>query len=111
VLRITTTTDKESPELRLEGRIGGPWVDELRNAWSKVAERASAVTVDMRGVSYVDHRGAELLLEMEREGASIVNRSHFIRQLTQRDGDGKATTPKKTKRSKKEREHASTVRS
>ena len=113
VLRITTTTEKGAPVLKLEGRIGGPWVDELGQAWSAALGHggAKAVMVDMRAVSYVDHRGAELLLRMEGEGTSIVNCSHFIRQLVRADGDGHETVRRNPKRAKKESNHASTLRS
>ena len=93
MLRITALTDTGSPELKLEGRIGGPWVDELRDSWSTVAKRENArpVRVDMQGVSYVDHRGADLLLEMESSGASLVHCSDFIRypMRTRMDTAGK----------------------
>jgi ABC-type transporter Mla MlaB component len=103
VLRITTT-EEDSPTLKLEGKIGGPWVDELRRTWIAVGERsgAEAVNVDMRGVSYVDRRGADLLLEMEAEGVSIVNCSHFLRQLVHSDADSKKAARRISKRTKKE---------
>jgi hypothetical protein len=56
----------------------------------------------MSSVSYVDRRGADLLLEMEGEGASLVHCSDFIRQLVHADGDGKETARKISKRTKKE---------
>lgn len=99
VLRITATAEKGSAMLKLEGRIGGPWVDELRQSWSTAVKRsdANSVKVEMRGVSYVDRRGASLLSEMESEGASLVNCSDFIRQLIDVNGDGKGTTRRKSK--------------
>ena len=103
MLRITATTEKGAPALKLEGRVGGPWVDELRDSWSTLAksEDADSVKIDMRGVSYVDHRGADLLVEMENEGASFVHCSDFIRQLMQAGGHG-ATARKLSKRTTKE---------
>jgi anti-anti-sigma regulatory factor len=104
VLRITTTTEKGAPVLKLEGKIGGPWVDELAQSWSVVVGHggAKAVKVDMRGVSYVDRRGADLLLEMESKGASIVNCSHFLRQLVDSGVVDKQKAPTKTTQTKKE---------
>ena len=112
MLRITTTTESGSQTLKLEGRIGGPWVDELRETWSAVAELSGpkSVSIDMRGVSYVDRRGAEFLLQMEGEGASLLRCSDFIRQLLQANSESKEAARRSTKRTKKESEHASTLR-
>ena len=114
MLRITTTTDKGSPMLKLEGRVGGPWVDELRRSWSVAAERngAKSVKVDMRGVSYVDRRGADLLMQMEGEGTHLAQCSDFIRELLRGSGSGERNARrKKDKASEKENENASTLRS
>lgn len=89
MLRITPKTDNGSPTLKLEGRIGGPWVDELRESWSAVAKTKKSVKVDMRGVSYVDRAGAELLLEMEDAGVSLMHCSDFIQQQVHADRGSK----------------------
>lgn len=112
VLRITTITAKGAPVLKLEGKLGGPWVDELQDCWKAVAAgtHRNAIKIDMRGVSYVDHRGRNLLLLMESEGAALAECSDFIRQLLHA-GDGHMRFARKiTKKTKKENEHASTVR-
>jgi hypothetical protein len=112
VLRVTTITAKGAPVLKLEGKLGGPWVDELQNCWTEFAAGAnrSAIKIDMRGVSYVDHRGRNLLLRMEREGAALAECSDFIQQLLHA-GDGHTRIARRiTKKTKKENEHASTVR-
>ena len=33
MLRITTETERFESTLRLEGRLAGPWVDELARTW------------------------------------------------------------------------------
>ena len=112
VLRITTITAKGSPVLKLEGKLGGPWVDELENCWKDVEAGAhrEAIKIDMQGVSYVDFRGRNLLLRLVREGAALSECSDFIRQmLDANDGHQKAAR-RITKKTKRENEHASTVR-
>jgi hypothetical protein len=114
VLRITTTTGKGSAALKLEGKIAGPWVEELRQSWKAVVSggrNGQSVKVDMRGVSYVDRLGADLLGEMEAAGGSLVHCSDFIRQLLQANGDSKKTTRRNIERAKEEKKNASTVRS
>ena len=113
MLRITTITAKGSQVLKLEGKLSGPWVDELQSCWKEaVAEvtHRKPIKIDMRGVSYVDHRGRNLLLRMEREGAALAECSDFIRQLLHASDAHQKTARKTTKKTKKENEHASTVR-
>jgi ABC-type transporter Mla MlaB component len=113
VLRVTTITGKDSRVLKLEGKLSGPWVDELQNCWKEaVAEgpRRSAVKIDMRGVSYVDHSGRSLLLHMEREGAALTECSDFIRQILDAKDGHQKTARRITKKTKKENEHASALR-
>src|ERR1700694_1436647 len=85
VLRVTSLEMNGSSVLKLEGKVSGPWVDELQHCWSGVAQQkertAVKVKVDLRGVSYLDNRGRDLLLHMEREGAALVEGSDFVRQL------------------------------
>ena len=120
MLRVTQIEVNGSPVLKLEGKLGGPWVDELQHCWdaSAAGTHHNAIVVDLRGVSYVDHRGRNLLLRMEREGACLVECSDFIRQLLQAKDAGQKTaqsithktTNRTTKRTKKENHHASTLR-
>jgi anti-anti-sigma regulatory factor len=113
VLRITTITAKDSQVLKLEGKLSGPWVDELQSCWKEaVAEVAhrKPIQIDMRGVSYLDPRGRKLLQRMEHEGAALTECSNFIRRLLHASGADDKTARQTTKKTKKENEHASTVR-
>jgi hypothetical protein len=112
VLRVTTIAAKGSEVLKLEGKLGGPWVDELQECWKAVAGRKhpNPIKIDLRGVSYMDHRGRNLLLRMQREGASLAEYSDFIQQLLQATDTRKKTARKVTKKTKEESEHASTIR-
>jgi hypothetical protein len=66
--------------LKLEGRVMGPWVEELRKAWLTSAEMAAGepVSIDLRAVSFADGRGQDLLQRMRREGASLNGCSSFL---------------------------------
>ncbi len=106
-------TAKGSAVLKLEGKLSGPWVDELQNCWKEaVAEgpHRKAIKIDMRGVSYVDPAGQNLLRLMEREGASLVECSDFIRQVLDAKDSQQKTARRTTKKTKKEHEHAITLR-
>jgi len=74
MLKITTLTHAESTILRLEGRLGGPWVRELEQCWdSTVATTTNRlVSVDLSAVTYVDSEGKDLLKKIHQQGATLV---------------------------------------
>ncbi len=74
MLKITTLTDTQSITLRLEGRLAGPWVEELERCWASTvsAKTRSPLSVDLSAVTYVDAEGKELLKKMHHEGAKLV---------------------------------------
>jgi hypothetical protein len=75
MLKITVENEKEKPALRLEGRVAGPWVSELRRAWALLptSPAEAPVAVDLCGVTYVDQPGRALLAEMYKS-----RRARFI---------------------------------
>ncbi len=73
MLKITTLTHAESTVLRLEGRLGGPWVRELELCWdSTVATTDHPLSVDLSAVTYVDPEGKDLLKKLHQQGAILV---------------------------------------
>ena len=69
--------------LKLEGSITGPWVDELRKAWLTSTKMAGGqpMSIDLGAVSFVDARGRDLLLRMQREGVALKGASSFLRHV------------------------------
>ena len=74
MLKITTLTKAESIVLRLEGRLGGPWVQELERCWDSVVGSTTnhLLTVDLSAVTYVDSDGKDLLKKIHKQGAKLV---------------------------------------
>jgi ABC-type transporter Mla MlaB component len=92
--------NEEGATLTLEGKLSGPWVDEVQKCWTGYVTRVSRVPiqVNLREVSYVDGRGRALLIRMEREGAALIEASDFIRHLLREniaDEGHFSTTPRK----------------
>lgn len=58
----------------------GPWVNELRGAWIRVANLCGrhSVRVDLTGVSFVDANGRDLLLQIQKSGGDLVGASGFL---------------------------------
>jgi len=73
MLRITLEKNTRSTILRLEGRLTGPWVEELERVWqSTVADPADgAICVDLTDVTFVGEAGKKVLEQMYGRGAKL----------------------------------------
>jgi hypothetical protein len=68
-LKITVQNGSNATTLRLEGRVVGPWVNELDRTWRGLAPSLGSkkLSVDLRGVTYVDQAGRDLLADIHNE--------------------------------------------
>jgi hypothetical protein len=73
MLRITTYDGPESVTFKVEGRLVGPWVDELERCWQSAlaGSLCLVVHVDLAAVTYIDAGGKELLKRMHRQGVGL----------------------------------------
>lgn len=73
MLRISVDQDQVSACFLLEGRLVGPWVDEVRRVWQQTAEGPGhlQLVVDLQGVTAMDTRGQRLLEELLQHGAAL----------------------------------------
>lgn len=72
MLRITIDSKNTGTTLTLEGRLAGPWVEELERCWREVADtQQSPVAVDLSGVTFIDLEGKALLTQMWQRGAKL----------------------------------------
>src|ERR1044071_1890544 len=84
---LKITLDDSSAELcfRLEGRLSGPWVQELRQCWrtgaSTTAGRRTAV--DLREVDFIDAEGQTLLCEMYGANVELRANTPLIRSVVE----------------------------
>ena len=76
MLRITAEQRDATWVLKLEGRLQGEWIRELRRSWRRVRDAAAAapIRVELADVQFVDTAGKVLLAEMHREGVEIIAR-------------------------------------
>jgi ABC-type transporter Mla MlaB component len=83
MLKITLHDSAAEFRFRLEGKLSGPWVDELRQCW----ETASSTTggrrtlIDLRDVDFVDAPGEELLCDMLRRGVEFQAATPFMQSI------------------------------
>jgi len=76
MLRITAEQRDATCVLKLEGRLQGEWVGELRRSWQRIrdASHAAPIRVELADVQFMDVAGKVLLSEMYREGVEIAAR-------------------------------------
>jgi hypothetical protein len=72
MLKITRQDDASETLLELEGKLAGPWVEELKECWRNAAVRTRPVRILLCAVTFIDEQGKGLLTEMYRDGAELV---------------------------------------
>lgn len=82
MLRITCTNESNSPTLKLEGKLAGAWVDEVKKAWRSIQQPAGgqALIVDLNEVTFMDRSGEELLKQMHAAGVVLSSQGLYIRR-------------------------------
>jgi ABC-type transporter Mla MlaB component len=82
MLMITRIESGDSTwTLKLEGKIQGPWVGELRNACDEAQTAPGCIRLDLAAVTFVDAAGVRLLDDLIRQGMTIAGCSGFVAEL------------------------------
>ncbi len=83
MLKITLLDSSAELRLRLEGKLSGPWVTELRQCWLTASSTTAGreTVVDLRDVDFVDAEGQQLLAEMHGRHVELVAASPLIRSM------------------------------
>ncbi len=71
MLKITTRREAGGLVFQLEGKLAGPWVQELEHCWRSAPDTRQSC-VDLSSVTFIDADGKALLGQMHREGAELV---------------------------------------
>jgi outer membrane protein TolC len=72
MLRITVLEDGQQRHIEVAGKIGGPWVAELENAWRAAQAPGREIEIDLKDATSVDEAGRELLERMHRAGVRLI---------------------------------------
>lgn len=80
MLRITRVDATDGAFVRLEGRLVGPWVSELRSFIVAHADAAKR-RLDIAGLEFLDSGGAALLIELRAAGTEIVSARPYVADL------------------------------
>jgi anti-anti-sigma regulatory factor len=79
-MKITVVeSSSEEVRLRVEGRLAGRWVEELRRTCELQAlSEGIRLTLDLADVSFADAAGMELLKELRIRLVTLLSPSSFV---------------------------------
>jgi anti-anti-sigma regulatory factor len=80
MLRITINDQPPTTSFVLEGKLVGPWVQELEKCWASAsaAAPARAMLVNLAAVTFIDSDGRALLARMRRRGVRLLSHGVLI---------------------------------
>jgi len=67
-------------QFQLEGRLIGPWVEELRRLSDQALSQQKTVSLDLQKVWFVDLQGVDLLRDLAKKRVTQINCSPFVSQ-------------------------------
>ncbi len=81
MLKITVSGQDSSRRIiKLEGKLLHDWIGEVRGFFLGV-DKVSFPGLDLSGLTFADREGAELLLQLLRQGVRIESCSPFVAEL------------------------------
>jgi len=84
MLRITAIESKGGVILRLEGKLIGPWVNELKSYCRNVREKGRLLSLELTEVSFADRTGLALLRGLRESGVELASCPPFISEELKR---------------------------
>jgi anti-anti-sigma regulatory factor len=81
MLKVTTEDAEQTVTLKLEGKLAGPWVQEVTRVWVDTALSPRGYVVDLTSVTFVDTTGRALLATMSRRGATFIASDCLMRTI------------------------------
>src|SRR5215472_15554563 len=94
MLRITVRDQEKKGRIQAAGKIAGPWVAELENAWRSVQAPGREIEIDLKDVTCVDDAGRQLLARMHQAGARLVASGVMMRALVEEIAESGSTVNK-----------------
>ena len=85
MLKINTHRSDDSTRITLEGRLVGPWIEELERCWREAEQTAAGrrLIVDLTGVTFVEQEGKALLTRIYQAGAELIASGCCMRSIVE----------------------------
>lgn len=85
MLKITMHDSAQELRFRLEGKLAGPWVEELRQCWhtAESTTQGRRTVADLQDVDFIDDQGQSLLAEMHLKGVRLEAVTPLIQSVVQ----------------------------
>jgi hypothetical protein len=91
MLRLRTQSTPGETLLIVEGRLTGPWVNELARCWVRLRDEqhAAPIRVDLEGVTFVSAAGKALLHRLHEDGAVLTARACMTSAIIEEIANGR----------------------
>ena len=81
MLKISVISDSDlAVRFHLEGKLIGPWVEELQRLSAEALSQEKTVSLDLEKLWFADSRGVTLLRDLAQKHVSQINCSQFVSQ-------------------------------
>jgi ABC-type transporter Mla MlaB component len=74
--------------LKLEGRVVGPWVSELRQVCETLLTEGRALKLDLADVTFADADGVAVLTGFRAQGVTLKHCSPFVDEQLRSSSNG-----------------------
>jgi anti-anti-sigma regulatory factor len=82
MLRLTRIAGTHPTQtIQLEGKLLGPWVDEVRQECAAGMDPSSRISLDLSALTFVDAAGEGLLRDLIGRGLAVVACSGYVAEL------------------------------
>ncbi|MGP0062819.1 MAG: hypothetical protein ACLQGP_04350 [Isosphaeraceae bacterium] len=81
IARVEGRKGDSSATLKLDGKLLGPWVEELGRACESLEVPPGRLCLDLAAVTFIDPAGLALLGDLIRRGTTIIECSGFVQEL------------------------------
>ena len=85
-MKITIQEQDQKIEIKLEGRVAGPWVAELNRVWLEKAPTVGqrTLSIDLQNITYADAGGKQALRDIYAQThAALIANSPWAQYLAE----------------------------
>ena len=89
MLTITIQPTRDGTTFKLDGKVVGPWVQNLERLWRHAREHVlhQTVRVDLTSVLLADRDGKRVLKWMHEDGVELMGKDSFTKSVIEDSDD------------------------